>query len=88
MGSQETQLIERVQDQLAMAEVDSLGIARGSSGIEQGSYRVFIEVGEVKEFSRCGEQGLIFPEYRQAGRLRFFVAKLDVSPDSGQRLSQ
>lgn len=44
-----------------MAEVDSLGIARGSSGIEQGSYRVFIEVGEVKEFSRCGQQGLIFP---------------------------
>ena len=71
-----------------MAEVDPLGIARGSSGVEQGRYRVFIEVGEAKAISRCGQKGLIFPQHRQAGCLRFFVAKLDVSPDSGQCLCQ
>ena len=43
---------EGVEDQLAVAEVDSLGHAGGAGGVKGGGPGVFIEIGKLKVISR------------------------------------
>ena len=49
-----------VQHQLAMAEIDTLGVARGAGRVERGGTSVFIEIGKG-EVGRTGfQQGFVF----------------------------
>src|SRR5690606_22467038 len=49
-----------MQYQLAVAEIDALGVAGGAGGVERGCHTVFIKVGKIKPVSGLGQQGFVF----------------------------
>ncbi|MNJ53005.1 hypothetical protein D3C77_483770 [compost metagenome] len=63
-GRQRPQFIEGVQHQLAVGEVDALGVARRAGGVEQGCQRIFVKVREFVRRSRRSQQRFVLAQYR------------------------
>ena len=51
---------ERVQYQLAMAEIDAFGQPGGARGVEHRCLRVLVEIGEVIIRAGIGQQSFVF----------------------------
>ena len=74
-----------MQDQLAMREVDPLGVAGGAGRIEGGRHRVFIEIGKLVR-RLCGrQQALILADaVRQLALLVISISDQQCLVDRGQ----
>ncbi len=86
MGRQGAQFVEGMQHQLAVAEVDPLGIPGGARGVEQGCHRIFVKIGEIEVAVRPGQQGLVLPEQGQCGGGLLPIGQADIAAHRGQLL--
>ncbi|MNQ83027.1 hypothetical protein D3C85_980970 [compost metagenome] len=86
MGRQGAQFIQGVQHQLTVAEIDPLGIPRGTRGVEQGRHRILVKIGEVELVVRPDQQRLVLPEQGQCGGRQLPIGQPDIAAHRGQLL--
>ncbi len=74
-----------VQHQLAVAEVDALGIAGGAGGVKGGGHRVLVEIREVVAGRGLRQQAFVFADQvRQFGAVLLAVGQQQGALHRGQ----